>query len=126
MRKVKPVMGLVALGIIAGPVVGARAEAPRDGGRGCTATAFHTCAVTPPKSHGGDWAEPREPRPPTPDPGKEVDCSPEGRKHVGRFDCPPVVITPEPMSMSLLAAGLLSMSGVGLARRRSTKRPENR
>ncbi len=40
------------------------------------------------------------------------------------LDCPPVTVTPEPVTMTLLASGLLSMSGVGLIRRRRQRLTE--
>jgi hypothetical protein len=39
---------------------------------------------------------------------------PSGNPH----DCPPVTVTPEPVTMTLLATGLLSMSGMGLVSRK--------
>lgn len=42
---------------------------------------------------------------------------PSGNPH----DCPPVTVTPEPVTMTLLASGLLSMSGVGFIRRRKNR-----
>jgi hypothetical protein len=57
-------------------------------------------------------------RPENGDPSSTTGCPvPSGNPH----DCVAVTVTPEPVTMTLLATGLLGMSGAGLARRRRQK-----
>ncbi|MEO8138765.1 MAG: PEP-CTERM sorting domain-containing protein [Gemmatimonadota bacterium] len=56
-----------------------------------------------------------------PGPSTVTGCPvPSGNPH----DCPPFTVTPEPMTMTLLATGLLSMSGMGFIRRRKNRLAE--